>query len=165
MCSVAENYRKKAAIYLFVAFSYKPPIMCNRLNIKKGNWYIMRHMTKESMTINQSSEIAHKSKKDELKSTLSGKICYSNSDMFEPRSHFVSTLTMIVRVSVVSSQRPSTLKMKYRTGCRNVSDYQHQSYAGLRSPGRSCLTYLIMLFSHAASTIKRRGLYRFLIDE
>ena len=64
----------------------------------------MRHMTKESMNNNQSSEIAHKSKKDELKSTLSGKICYFNSDRFEPRSHFVSTLTMIVRVSVVSSQ-------------------------------------------------------------
>ena len=120
----------------------------------------MRHMTKESMNNNQSSEIAHKSKKDKLKSTLSGKICYFNSDRFEPRSHFVSTST-----SVVPSQRPSTLKMKYSTGCRNVSDYQHQSYSGLRSPGRLCLTYLIMLFSHAASTIKRRGLYRFVIDE
>ena len=66
----------------------------------------MRHMTKESITNNQSSEIAYKSKKDELKSTLSGKLCYSNSDRFEPRSHFVSTST-----SVVPSQRPSTLKM------------------------------------------------------
>ena len=66
----------------------------------------MRHMTKESMNNNQSSEIAYKSKKDELKSTLSGKLCYSNSDRFEPRSHFVSTST-----SVVPSQRPSTLKM------------------------------------------------------
>ena len=64
----------------------------------------MRHMTKESMNNNQSSEIAYKSKKDELKSTLSSKICYFNSDRFEPRSHFVSTLTMIVRVSIVSSQ-------------------------------------------------------------
>ena len=68
-------------------------------------------MTEESMNNNQSSEIAYKSKKDELKSTLSGKLCYSNSDRFEPRSHFVSTLTMIVRVSVVPSRRPSTLKM------------------------------------------------------
>ena len=32
----------------------------------------MRHMTKESMNNNQSSEIASKSKKDEWKSTLSG---------------------------------------------------------------------------------------------
>ena len=71
----------------------------------------MRHMTEESMNNNQSSEIAYKSKKVELKSTLYGKLCYSNSDRFEPRCHFVSTLTMIVRVSVVPSQRPSTLKM------------------------------------------------------
>ena len=30
----------------------------------------------------------------------------------------------------------------YRTGYRNVSYSQEQSYSGLRSPGRSCSTYL-----------------------
>ena len=29
----------------------------------------------------------------------------------------------------------------YRTGCRNVSHCQQQSYSGLRSPGRSHSTY------------------------
>ena len=33
-------------------------------------------------------------------------------------------------------------KDDYRTGCRNVSHCQQQSYSGLRSPGRSCSTYL-----------------------
>ena len=32
----------------------------------------------------------------------------------------------------------------YCTGCcRNVSYCQHQFYSGLRSPGRSCSTYLL----------------------
>ena len=35
-----------------------------------------------------------------------------------------------------------TLKMTHRTGCRNVSHCQQQSYSGLRSPGRFYLTYL-----------------------
>ena len=30
----------------------------------------------------------------------------------------------------------------YRTGCRNVSHCQQQSYSGLRSSGRSCCAYL-----------------------
>lgn len=51
----------------------------------------MRHMTEESMNNDQSSEIAYKSKKDELKSPLSGTLCYSNIERFEPaRSHFES---------------------------------------------------------------------------
>ena len=33
-------------------------------------------------------------------------------------------------------------KDDYRTGCRNVSHCQQQSYSGLRSLGRSCSTYL-----------------------
>lgn len=48
----------------------------------------MRHMTEESRNLNQSSQIAYKSKEDELKSALSGKLCYSNSERFEARSHF-----------------------------------------------------------------------------
>ena len=41
----------------------------------------------------------------------------------------------------------------HRTGCRNVSHCQQQSYSGLRSPGRSCYTYLSLNHSLLYSVV------------
>ena len=40
----------------------------------------------------------------------------------------------------------------YRTGCRNVSHCQQQSYSGLRSPGRSHSTYFSYILSYVVGS-------------
>ena len=119
--------------------------MCNRSNIKKGNRYIMRHMTEESMNNNQSSEIAYKSKKDELKSLLSGKLCYSNSERFEQATnHFVS---------VVPRQRPSTLRVTTTQVVESsvtinnspIQDYVHPNLLVFSQPVRTNVEACISL--------------------
>ena len=82
-------------------------------------------------------------------------------ERFEPRSHFKSRLSLIVRVNVVLNRSvvvdsdwrfDNTINWRdtthfdseddYRAGCRNVSHcQQQQSYSGLRSPGQSNSTY------------------------
>ena len=41
----------------------------------------------------------------------------------------------------------------YRTGCRNVSHCQQQSYSGLRSPGRSHSTYFSCILSYVVGPL------------
>ena len=84
-----------------------------------------------------------------------------NCERFEPRSHFKSRLSLIIRVNVVlnravvvdrdwrfdnlcgshlqsQSQRLCDSENDYCTGCQNVSHcQQEQSYSGLHSLGRS----------------------------
>ena len=116
----------------------------------------MRHMTEKSMNNNQSSEITYKSKQDELKSPLSGKLCYSNSERFEPaRSHFESRY--YGRTGECSREAEAfDSEGDYHTGCRKFSHYKQQSYSGLRSPEPTCIL--------TASKNKRWGLYLFVID-
>ena len=84
----------------------------------------MCHMTEESMNNNQSSEVAYKSKKDELKSLFSGKLCYSNSERFEPAtSHFESRY--FDRTGECSPEAEAfDSERDYHTGCRKFSHYK-----------------------------------------
>ena len=61
---------------------------------------------------------------------------------FEPRSHFKSSLSLIVRYTTDFDYEDDC-----RTGCRNISHcQQQQSYSGLHSPGRSNSTYFWCFF-------------------
>ena len=70
---------------------------------------------------------------------------YSLCESFEPRSNFISRLSM--RQPVRWSSSESWLwRLLPGTGCRNGSHcQQQQSNSGLRSPGRSYSTYLWIL--------------------
>ena len=110
---------------------------------------------------------------------------YSYCGRFEPRSHFKSRLSLIVRVNVVLNKtvvvqselyhvswwyqqsinwRDTTnfdSEDDYRTGCRNVSHcQQQQSYSALRSPGRSNSTsFCIVTVLESIACLKTRTLY------
>ena len=105
-----------------------------------------------------------------------------NCERFEPRSHFKSRLSLIIRVNVVlnravvvdrdwrfdnlcgshlqsQSQRLCDSENDYCTGCQNVSHcQQEQSYSGLHSPGRSnstCFWHLWKLTHKLRKSVHR----------